>query len=398
MKICIINNIYPPFHRGGAEQVVVKTALGLVEKGNKVVIITSSPEGNYVEKHPEFTIYRIHPNNFYFYTKGHDHNFVMRLLWHAVDILNFPLARRVEKILKEEKIDIVHTHNLMGLSFLIPKTIRKLNLKHIHTVHDVQLVEPSGLILKAKENSWRYNGLPTKAYTWLMKNFMGSPEVVISPSQFLLEFYKTRGFFEKSKFVVLRNPLTLEQGIKNEEQKNKLENKNKFNFLYLGQIEEHKGVLLLAQAFKELSALGWELSIVGSGSILPEVKRIVGDNSNIKILGRKNREELPNLFAQTNVTIVPSLCYENSPTVIFESLLLGVPVLASNIEGIAELIQEGENGLTFVAGNKIDLQTKIKWCLEHKEQIKLMSEKAKEGLKGSSPEKYVEKLLDLYGV
>jgi len=45
MKICIINNLYPPYVRGGAEQVVAKTVQGLLERGHRVVIITSSPAG-----------------------------------------------------------------------------------------------------------------------------------------------------------------------------------------------------------------------------------------------------------------------------------------------------------------------------------------------------------------
>ena len=64
-------------------------------------------------------------------------------------------------------------------------------------------------------------------------------------------------------------------------------------------------------------------------------------------------------FAKADITIVPSLCYENSPTVIFESFSYHTPVLASNIEGIAELIKEGENGLTFIAGNEASLLQKL---------------------------------------
>lgn len=395
MKICIINNIYPPYQRGGAEQVIVKMADGLRQAGHSVVIITSSPAGDYTEKMPDFKIYRLHPRNLYFYTKGHEHNFLRRLIWHFIDIFNFLIAKKVKKILTEEKPDIVHTHNLMGLSFLIPQIIRKLKLKHIHTVHDVQLVEPSGLILKQKENSWRYNGLPTKIYTYMMKKLMGSPEVVISPSQFLLGFYEKRGFFAKSNFVVLRNPLTFEF-------KNNIEETEKnddFNFLYLGQVEEHKGVLFLVDSFKDLvekNNLNCVLQIAGVGSQFEELKKIAGNCAKIKILGKKNREELPILFYNTDLTIVPSLCYENSPTVIFESLSFGVPVIASRIDGIAELIQENENGLTFTAGDKIDLQEKIKWCLEHKSQIKEMGDKARASVNGLSLNEYISKLFQLY--
>ena len=199
MKICIINNIYPPYERGGAEQVVRKTVEGLIKAGHEVVLLTSSPKGDEKESMKNLTIYRKKPFNLFFYTQAHKHFFLSRLLWHILDTFNFGVASWVKNILEQEKPQVVHTHNLMGLSFLIPRVIQKLSLRHIHTVHDVQLVEPSGLILKQKEHSWRYNGLPTRMYTALMKRLMGSPDVIISPSQFLLDFYTSRGFFPHSQ-------------------------------------------------------------------------------------------------------------------------------------------------------------------------------------------------------
>ncbi len=54
MKICIINNLYPPFARGGAEQVVKKTIDNLLTRGHRVVLITSTPQGEYTRKKRKF--------------------------------------------------------------------------------------------------------------------------------------------------------------------------------------------------------------------------------------------------------------------------------------------------------------------------------------------------------
>ncbi|PIR61049.1 MAG: hypothetical protein COU68_01500, partial [Candidatus Pacebacteria bacterium CG10_big_fil_rev_8_21_14_0_10_45_6] len=155
MKICIINNIYPPYERGGAEQVVVRTVEGLRDAGHEVVVISSSPKGDEFEETENLKIYRTQPGNIFFYTKAHNHNVFSRFVWHVRDMFNGSVASWVQNILRQEQPDIVHTHNLMGLSFLIPRAIRKLNLPHIHTVHDVQLVEPSAMILKLNEHSFR---------------------------------------------------------------------------------------------------------------------------------------------------------------------------------------------------------------------------------------------------
>ncbi|PLX27191.1 hypothetical protein C0581_03630 [Candidatus Parcubacteria bacterium] len=388
MKICIINNLYPPYARGGAEQVVKRTVEGLLKKGNEVVLITSTPDEEGVEEQKNLKIYRTRPRNIFFYTQAHKHDIFSRSLWHVIDMFNFSVSKEVKRILTWEKPDIVHTHNLMGLSFLIPGTIRSLGIRHVHTVHDVQLVEPSGIILKTRENSWRYTGFPTQVYTWIMKKLLGSPEVVISPSQFLLDFYKTRGFFEKSNTTLLRNPLTLTFERSKSEKKDK-----EFNFLYLGQVEEHKGVFLFAEAFRDIQNA--KLHIAGDGSKLEELKKLTKGNDNVTYYGRVERDKLPELFSNMDVTVVPSLCYENSPTVIFESLYFGVPVLASRIEGIAELIEEGENGFTFEAGDTTSLKEKLEWCVKNKIDIENM--RIKIPTTGESEGEYVHRLLNLYG-
>jgi len=394
MKICIINNLYPPYSRGGAEHLVFRTVKGMLELGHEVIVITTSPDGFGLFEEGKLKIYRYKPKNLFFYTKAHKYNWFMRLLWHIVDTFHISSSNFVKKILKEEKPDVVHTHNLMGMSFLIPRAIRRLSLRHLHTVHDVQLVEPSGIILKSMEKSFRYTGFPTKIYTWVIKKLMGSPDVVISPSQFLLDFYTNRGFFKNSKRVMLRNPVSVE-----ESDRATRHSYNHLRFLYLGQIEEHKGVIFLVDTFLEIcrdNDFEAELHIAGDGSQFKRLKDISDGYDNIIFHGKVDRIELPKLFEQTSMTIVPSLCYENSPTVIFESLSFGVPVLASRVEGIAELIKEGENGITFETGNKESLKEKLAWSLNNKEELEEMGEKTKKSLVGLSHEDYIEKLYNLY--
>ncbi len=394
MKICLINNLYPPHARGGAEQVVRKTVEGLLDDGHNVVLITTSPEGDYVWKEGKLNIYRFRPRNLFFYTEAHERGWLARLFWHFFDMFHIGSARYIKHILEKEKPDVVHTHNLMGVGFLVPRVIRKLGIRHLHHVHDVQLVEPSGIILKSMESDWRYTGFHIRAYTWVMKKLMGSPDVVISPSDFLQEFYRTRGFFVGSKLVVLRNPLTLDIQERNSESADYI-----FRFLYLGQVEEHKGVRYLIDAFKEFS-LSFpnlvKLHVVGDGSLFEEIKKNTINESDILMFGRVGRENLPDIFRDVDMTIVPSLCYENSPTVVFESFAFGVPVLASDIEGIAELIEEGENGMTFSSGSVEGLISKMKWCVKNRDSVRKMGGNTYATLHALSQETYIERLVELY--
>lgn len=394
MKVAIVHNLYPPYARGGAEQVVFKTVQGLVAAGHQVVVITLGPTSEQ-ELNENVSIYRLCPKNVFSYLDAHKHGVIARLWWHVLDMWNRDSAASIQRILLEEKPDVVHTHNLMGIGFLVPRVIRALKLPHIHTVHDVQLVEPSGIILKARENSWRYRGFMTRLYARIMRGLLSTPNVVISPSLFLLQFYERWGFFKNSKRVVLRNPVTLPPG-----EMTKKEDVV-FRFLYLGQIETHKGVLFLAETFREFLknfSLPVELHVVGTGSKMDELKMLIAGESGIHIHGRLEHSQLAAIFQTVDITVVPSLCYENSPTVIFESFSYKTPVLASNNEGIAELIREGENGFTFLAGDKDSLLQKLRWCAEHREQVGAMGDFGRAGIETLSSEKYLEKLLEMYRI
>jgi glycosyltransferase involved in cell wall biosynthesis len=79
----------------------------------------------------------------------------------------------------------------------------------------------------------------------------------------------------------------------------------------------------------------------------------------IKLLGRVPFEEMRRLYASADLTVVPSVHYDNSPMVIYESLLCGTPVLGAEIGGIPELVREGETGYLVPPGDAAALAEKV---------------------------------------
>ncbi|OGH85089.1 MAG: hypothetical protein A2493_00860 [Candidatus Magasanikbacteria bacterium RIFOXYC12_FULL_33_11] len=389
MKIVIIHNLYEPYSRGGAEQVVKTSIDFLLSQGDEVILITSTPEKEELYKKENLKIYRLKQNNIISYFDLVKYNFVFKFVWHLIDMFNFGIAQKVKKILQQENPGVVHTHNLMGLSFFIPRIIRKLKIKNIQTVHDVQLVEPSGIIFVERENSWRYSGFLIKIHIWIMKKLVGSPDVVISPTQFLLDFYKNKGFFKNSKLEKLANPFTLQ--LPNNFQK---QFHSGLNFLYLGQLEQHKGIVDLLEVFQDIKEA--TLHVVGDGILLENLKNKYSQLENIKFYGRKGRGELAEIFAKTDVTIFPSLCYENYPAVIFESFTFAVPVLAAKHSALTELIKKNENGWFFDVLNTEDLKNKIVWCLQNKTDITIMSAKMLQDFSSTNNINYFQKLIAFY--
>ena len=155
MKICLISNLFPPIERGGAEKVAQAMARGLRKAGHDVFIISTKPQGEFKQEiEDNLKIYRFRPLNIYYYLNDFKHHAIVRLLWHFFDIFNFHSYFVIKKILINEKPDLVISHCLMGIGFLLPTLIKRLKIKHFHVIHDVQLAVPSGLILKGQENNF----------------------------------------------------------------------------------------------------------------------------------------------------------------------------------------------------------------------------------------------------
>lgn len=348
MKICLINNLYPPFYRGGAERVVENQFQKFVADGHDVFVITSGPllknVGTQNLAFPPKQIYRFYPLNLISYYHLSKLPAILRALWRLVDTFNFYSYFKIKKILRAKKPDIIYTHNLTGLGLLIPRLIKKLKIKNIQTMHDVVGVRPSGLLLLGQEKE----NIFIKIWTMLNRWLYGSPDEVHFPSEWLMDYYSAHNFFPNSKKEVIRNfPVPTADLLSNK----KLKSPDRMILSYIGQIEVHKGILFLLNTINELRIKNYELWIMGTGSALNQAKKLATGNPRIKFLSYQPKEKIQAYLKQSDYTIVPSLCYENSPTVIFESLAAGVPVIASNLGGIPELVRAGESGYLFTAGN-----------------------------------------------
>lgn len=398
MKICLINNLYEPYARGGAERIVKNIADGLKKQNHKVFIITTKPyfgcrRSDVGDRMSEIG-YRIYYLKSFYYNLNKIPKF-LRLFWHIFDVFDFNSYFKIKKILKKENPDLVITHNLKGIGYLTPLAVKKSRVKYFHTLHDVQLLIPSGLLIKGEEKNWINKNFLVRLYIAINKKLFSCPDLIISPSNWLLDFYAQKGFFQNIKKKIIKNPIPQNFAKQN---KNFTQNSNQdFTFLYVGQIETHKGILFLINVFQKLCeqspSIKYKLIVIGSGSKLKIAEKLAKNNDKIIIKGKIPNSELSVFFSQADILIMPSLCYENSPTVISESFSCGLPVLAANIGGAAELIKENENGYTFITGSKNDLTQKIKFCFNNKNKIYQFKKSALETASALNIDKYIAKLL-----
>jgi glycosyltransferase involved in cell wall biosynthesis len=117
-------------------------------------------------------------------------------------------------------------------------------------------------------------------------------------------------------------------------------------FLVLSRFSEEKGVVQIVSAWSE--ELG-TLRVIGEGPERPEIERLA--RRGVRVEDPIAPTDVPRIIAGARALIVPSRCFEGQPRAILEAYAAGVPVIASAIGGIPELVVEGETGFTVAPGD-----------------------------------------------
>lgn len=348
MKIAILNNLYKPYQKGGAERIVEILKSDLEELGYQTFIISTKPNN---KQNPSENpgVYYLRSN----YRNLWEHSLFFRFFWQVTNLFNLKKYFEIKKILQIEKPDVIITNNLMGLGMLTFLTAGRA--KHLHIIHDIQLLHPSGLMYFGKEKI--INSLYAKCYQLINKTVtnLNKEAVIVSPSAWLLKTHQNQGLFLKHPTAVINNPFRpLDKNIIINE---------KSIFLFIGQLEQHKGVDLFIKAANHFK--NYQFVAIGDGPLKEQVE----DTTNLTFVGQKTSTEINDFLSRSLALIVPSRCYENSPTVIYEAAALGTPVIAASLGGIPELVNRF-GGTLFEPDNLDSLVAAISKLLSEKITLK----------------------------
>ena len=172
---------------------------------------------------------------------------------------------------------------------------------------------------------------------------------------------------DESKISVIYNSCD-EQFFFFRKDKESLRRKHRFQsndnlILFVGNLIKRKGVPLLIESLKLLrqTVPNFLAMIVGQGEELQILKALVDDyrlNDHVKFYGRITKEDLSELSAVADVFVLPSTS-EGHSVAILEAMASGLPIIASDIEGNRESVEDGINGLLFENGNVENLAVKL---------------------------------------
>jgi glycosyltransferase involved in cell wall biosynthesis len=162
---------------------------------------------------------------------------------------------------------------------------------------------------------------------------------------------------------------------------------------FAGRASAEKGIDVLVAAAQ--LAPDVPVTIAGHGPMLAQYQQDAP--SNVTFPGMLSREQLTDFYRRARFLVVPSQWHETFGLVAVEAMSHGVPVVASKIGGLQEIVRDGETGLTFEPGNAQDLAEKMRALWADPARCRALGEAARKRVAAHySEEVYVKNLLAAY--
>lgn len=93
----------------------------------------------------------------------------------------------------------------------------------------------------------------------------------------------------------------------------------------------------------------------------------------MRFMGEISDAQKAKAFEEMDALIVPSIWFENFSLVTQEAFLFGVPVIASDIGALRELVEDGKNGLLFRVGDAADLRSKVEYLVRNPGEVRRLA-------------------------
>lgn len=286
-----------------------------------------------------------------------------KLLLPFSTVFNLRTYREVKAVIKKENIDMVHVHNTLNLvSPSVYYAAFHCHVPVVQTVHNFRLLCPGatffrdghtceeclshGLFCAIKHKCYRGSAVQTLACvlsTWIHRFFRTYEKLnYICLTEFNKEKLLQLKQIKKDRVFVKPN-FVEEAGeiIPYDRRKNQ--------FVYVGRLEEIKGIDVLLNAWKLLGEEAPELLLCGKGPLEDWCREFITENhlERVKQLGFVPNERVREIIGESKGLVLPTQVYEGFPMTIAEAYACGTPVIGSNLGNTGSLIERGKSGLKF---------------------------------------------------
>ena len=266
--------------------------------------------------------------------------------------LSFHLSRRIREVLDRERFDVVHIHE--PLMPALPLSVLRLNRSAaaVGTFHAY-----------ARQNLGYYYGRPI-----LRRQFQRLDEciAVSEPARTFVARYFP------AEYTVIPNGIDPNFYNPAAEPAPGIAHPRRRTILFLGRLEERKGLSTLLDAYQLLRQVraDCQLVVVGDGALRRGYERRVEEEGipDVRFLGFIPEAEKPGHFTAADIYCAPNTGKESFGVILLEAMASGTPVVATAIDGFRQVLTDGKEGMLVPPGNDGAMATALSFLLDHPER------------------------------
>jgi phosphatidyl-myo-inositol alpha-mannosyltransferase len=292
--------------------------------------------------------------------------------------LGLRFKKQARELLEEHRFDVLHFHEPF-VPFLSPTMLDQSNTVNIATFHAFGGFSPSYWIGK------RFAG-------GLAQRLHGRIAVSGAARHFISRYFP-------GEYRIIPNGVPIER-FAGAEPYEELRDGKTLNILFVGRLEERKGLIHLLKAYNRLRKrkVDARLLVIGAGPKLREYRRFVGLRGirDVEFLGRVSDEEKVRYFASADIYCAPNTGQESFGIVLLEAMAAGVPIVASDIHGFKRVVERNVQGLLVEPRNPRALAAALYTLARDPDLRHDMGEAGRERAPEFSWDRVTERIVDYY--
>lgn len=423
MKILYATHQFYPDYGAGTELLTYMTASQMRSKGHSVSIVTGYPSKSPPEPKQAFDEYLYDNLTVHRYRHSSFHPVRNQCVMDA-EHNNTLVKEWFYQLLEKCKPDLVHVFHLQRISASVLEVCNELKIPYIITVTDFWIICPTTQLflpdnrlcagpLENMENCIKHlsiissksfvsgivQKIPEKIIRGVASLLNWAPQLRIGPlaniyaltrrpsyilqlinqaklisvtNRFMQEMLQRHGV---NSDLITRMPFGI-QRVENYDASSRPKS-NTLQIGFIGTLNYHKGAHVLIKSLCDISKKGKiSLKIYGNREQFPIYVSMLDDmaakDTRIGFKGTFPPDDIGRVLRKLDVLVVPSLWYENTPLIIHQAHAAKVPVIASDLGGMNDVVIDGQNGYLFEAGNVKQLSTIIESLIEDPIQLEII--------------------------